>query len=81
MAAHSLSQTEVRRLLEEGSSLSHNDALAAAQALSSAGVEIVEPSEYQPIDPDEIVKSLVAADIGIKDQGVIGGVGFQRNRL
>ncbi len=23
---------------------------------------------------------LVAADIGIKDQGVIGGVGFQRNR-
>ncbi len=79
MAVHPLSENEVARLLEEGSSLSSEEAFDAVQALSSAGVEIVEPSEYE-IDLDVIVKSLVDADIGIKDHGVIGGVGFWRNR-
>ncbi len=80
MAVRPLSDTDVAWLLEEGSSLSPDEAREAVHALSNAGVEIVEANSGQAKAVDGIVNSLLKADVGIKDRGVIGGLAFRRNR-
>ncbi len=82
MATQRLSQSDVIELVEDGSSLSHEHARQAANALSVAGVDVVRVEQKGPIDLDGIVKSLNDADIGIKDRGLIGfGLPWRRNHV
>ncbi len=77
MALQPLSETNLVELLEEHSSLPHAQVCEAVHALSSAGVEIVEPKES---DPALIVENLLKANAGITDRGVIPIRLFGRKR-